>query len=285
MGFFDFFKKTTCQSFQIDFVNYLGCRLGDSHVVFGNDGPGRFSVNDKIFTLHNEYVDDIGYSSDHKYRRIATKEFCFWVKPTDYDRFLSCINKTLRESEFNLENIVSFDEYLGIDRTFFELENEFNITGVSHNFGQNTAEIIASFSAGDTLSLMLATDRQDDENCIKVVDTKGRQIGWMPYNLESPSYENLELLNQLKSGLRQVAYVVDRGQVRGKPYWWCAVRFKLKIPYNRSEETVYISPGSSIYHVFPDCKSAATLQIPKFYAEKSMRTLCQKCKKRQSPLL
>lgn len=280
MGFFDFFKKATSQSFQVDFVNYVGRSLGSSRVVFDNDGPGRFSVNDEVFSLQNGYVDDIGYSSDYKYRKIATKKLCFWVNPTDYDRFLSCMNRTLRESAFNIENAIAFDDYVGANRTFFELEMGFNITGVSHNFGQNTAEIIASFAAGDALSLMLATDRQDDENCIKVVDAKGRQLGWKPYNLDSPSYEDLELLNQLKSGLRQTAYVADRGQVRGKPYWWCEVRFKLKIPYDRSEETVYISPGGSIYHVFPDCKPTATIQVPKFYAEKDMRTLCQKCEKR-----
>lgn len=293
MGLFDFLKKrkdlepisqekskSVSQSFQIDFVNYLGASLGNSCVVFGENGPGHFSVNCQVFSLKNEYVDDIGYSSDYKYKRVATNAHCFWVSPSDYDKFFFCMNRTLREAIFDVGHNIDFDEYLGPDRNFFEHETYFNIVGVSHNFGQNTAKIIASLDSGDPLLLKLATDSEDDKNCIKVTDKDGHQLGWVPYNLEFPSYDDLELLNQLKAGLVQSAYVVDRGQVYGKPYWWCEVCFKLKIPYNRSEEMVYIAPSGSVYHIFPDCKPAAVHQVPKSYAEKSMRTVCLRCEKR-----
>lgn len=293
MGLFDFLKREknsasisqvkstqVRQSFQLDFVNYFGKSLGSSCVVFGENEPGHFSINGEVFTLQNEYVDDIGYSSDHKYRRVATNAHWFWVNPSVFDSFFSCMNRTLQEAMFDIDHSIDFDAYLEPDQTFFEQDVHFNITGVSHNFGQNTAKIIASLASGDPLFLKLATDVADDENCIKVTDKEGHQLGWMPYNLESPSYENLELLNQLKAGLIQSAYVVDKGQVQGKPYWWCEVCFKIKLPYSCSEEMVYIAPSGGLYHIFSDCKPMAVHQIPKCYAEKQMRTLCQRCKKR-----
>lgn len=295
MGVFDFFKKDKNskpvskrkpvmmrRSFQLDFVSHLGINLGNSCVVFGENGPGHFSINGEVFTLQNEYVDDIGYSSDRKYRKAATNAHCFWVNPSDFDDFFTCMNKTLQEAIFVTDHSIDFDTYLSQEQTYFERDVRFNITGVSHNFGQNTAKIIASLSPEDPLFLKLATDEEGNANCIKVTDENGHQLGWMPYNLEFPSYEDLELLNQLKAGLVQSAYVVERGQVQGKPYWWCEVCFKLKIPYSRSEEMVYIAPSGSLYHIFPDCKSTATIQIPKSYAEKQMRTLCQRCGKRAS---
>lgn len=100
MGLFDFFKKknglesiprvkskSVSKSFQIDFVNHLGTRLGSSRVVFGENGPGNFSVNGQVYSLQNEYVDDIGYSSDYKYKRVATHAHWFWVNPSDFNSF------------------------------------------------------------------------------------------------------------------------------------------------------------------------------------------------------
>lgn len=297
MGLFDFFKKknglesiprvkskSVSKSFQIDFVNHLGTRLGSSRVVFGENGPGNFSVNGQVYSLQNEYVDDIGYSSDHKYKRVATNAHWFWVNPSDFNSFFTCMNRTLREAVFDVGRSIDFDTYLSPDQTFFEKDIRFNIAGVSHNFGQNTAKIISSLEPGDQLFLKLATDAENYENCFKVTDKEGHQLGWMPcyvdLNSGSLSYDDLELLNQLKAGLVQPAYVVDRGQVQGKPYWWCEVCYKLKIPYDRSEEMVYIAPSGSVYHFFPDCKPAAIDQVPRFYAEKNMQTVCLRCEKR-----
>lgn len=284
MGLFDFLKKISStpsmkpKCFQVDFVNQNGISLGKSEIIFGKSEPGAFQLNGTTYSLQNDYVDDIGPSSDLKYKRVATKNFCFWISPPEFDSFIHYMNQAAQEAISKDVPKIDFVTYLGKGRTFFSEAMGFNIVGVSHNFGYNTAKIISSLSVGSKLLLKLASDDLDSPDCIKVTTQSGQQLGWFPY--DSESFLNQELLNQLKAGVIKVATVENKGQVTDKPYWWCAASFTLQIPYNMSDPIVYIAPSGYLYHTSSTCQKTASLKIPKWYAEKCGRSLCSKCEKR-----
>lgn len=84
----DFFKirsnDTTLKNVEVSFP------LNSRHIII--DGV------QKHFDAYS--IDETGWSDDNKYKRIITREFCFWIKPQDYKNLkdiMLCRQKELME--------------------------------------------------------------------------------------------------------------------------------------------------------------------------------------------
>lgn len=281
MGFFDFIKKKPLSDeIGADFVNFRGISLEKCTVGFTGCEPGYFLVNGKPAFVGLGYVDDIGPSSDLKYSRIATPEYTFWVNHKD----ANCLRSNLLKTRLAYANMIyqshrhdtPFEEYLGSARDYFELSLCFNVVGTSHDYGYGKGSIISKLSPGDKLLLDNFDSQSDPVQQIYVVDSEGRQIGWYPTQ-EPLTLEDVELLSQIKAGVRIEATVAETGRVNESDNLWCRVEYALKMPYPASEECVYVAGGGYLYHQNETCNANIIKKIPLSYALRNGRTPCKKC--------
>lgn len=134
-------------SYIIDFVySYeIGDTVKNAIVVF----PPNYDeilVNDISYRLDTYSVEDIGYSSDRKYRKIKIPDFVFWVTPKDFKSFKSILdkrhilymeNKRLREERIKEQFKVDYNtpfNYDEIDEDIYKCFIAYQ-SGMSENIG------------------------------------------------------------------------------------------------------------------------------------------------------
>lgn len=283
MGIFDFLirpRKNQSTSFSVDFLTKCGATIRNAEVTFGSSSRGTFLINGEEEQFVGGYVDDLGMSSDLKYRKVGTKYFGFWISPNDFPLFWKKIK--LLQAECQPKTALSnttFEDYIGCGQTFFEIPVRFNASGVSHDFGVPAKEIISRFSQGDVVTLVYHEDESCPDESIALLDSKGHQFGWYPLS-EGAYPEVSEIVNQVKAGIPLTAKVVETGQVYGKPYYWCCLECNIKIPYPKDEQKVYVAASGYLYHANPKCNKRIVKDIPISWAVKNGMSPCTKCFKK-----
>lgn len=271
------FFKPHIFTFTVDFVDKRGYTLKNATVIFGKSSPGTFLLNGAEEKFVGWYVDDLGLSSDFKYRKVATQTFCFWVNPKDSSNFLSCMQE-LRNNCFGevCTCYKDFSSYLGPEQNYFEESILFNVAGVSHSFGQPAYKIISHLSRGSRIRLRFCESGVGSEYNIPIFTAKNHQIGWYPLSA-SPSFWDAELLAQLKANVSTTAQVHDKGKISGKDIWWCQVELNLRIPYSQAEQMVYIANSGYRYHLNPSCTKKIARKVPLSYANICGLSPCSRC--------
>lgn len=286
MGLFSFFSskkdnRSKVSSFTIDFLNYKGQTFKNAEVMFDPQIPGTLTVNGQQLPIKGHFIDDIGMSSDYKYERIATEEFCFWVQPYYFKEFVKQLKSVSLRVSPNTSSgkTISFDEYLGKDQDYIEIPLLFNAKGVSHSYECPACDIIKKFSPGDVVMLSYPESDDPTELQIPLLDLRDQQFGYHRMSLLSMcSLEDKELIRQLRSGVLTTATVRKTGQVSGNPkIWWCELKLVLRYPYPKDEEVVYKAPSGYVYHKNPTCSKSASEKVPISYAKHYNMKPCKKC--------
>lgn len=268
-------SKSGRMSFRVDFVNKFGTTIRDAQIEFGRSAPGTFLLNGIEEPVVGRYVDDVGLSSDFKYRKIYTYRFSFWVNPNDFSSFYAQLRLVAQELPFELPSSnITFSDYLGPDQNLYEISIDFNAAGVSHSFELPARNIIARLCPGDDTKLVF-DNFSDEETKVALLDARGRQFGWFP--LDSVSFDSSELISQLRAHIPIVAKVIETGTVSGKDIRWCHLRLTVKLPYPKGEEIVYIAPSGHLFHRNPKCNSRISESIPLCFARRKGLTPCKKC--------
>lgn len=279
MGFLDFFKKLNQPrpaSYSVDFFSKFGVSFEKVQIQFFPNRPGIFLVNGVEEKLTAPYADDVGYSSDMKYRKFRADMYCFWVTPSDANSFFSHLQNSVVHAPSLPLVQTSYSDYLGPDRDYYEENILFNAAGVSHNFGIPAYEIISHLPIGSTVTFSLRNTDINDDSRISIISPDGKQIGWYPLSSDL-SFDAAELLAQLEAGIPHTATVVETGQVSGKKYWWCKLEYSIKIPYPKDEVRVFIASSGRQYHLDAKCNNRITGDVPISYAKRHWMTPCKKC--------
>ena len=79
------------RSFSIDFLWSGGDTYKGVKVAFDELSPYVFYVNGEKEWIDSYKIDELGWSSDYKYLKVATADVIFWVHPYDYSDFMSVL--------------------------------------------------------------------------------------------------------------------------------------------------------------------------------------------------
>lgn len=279
MGIFDFIKKPRERTFHVDYINKCGIPIRDCILEFRSNQPDCIFINGCPEDIGPYYVDKIGVSDDLKYCRIATLGFVFWVFPADAASVYSALC-SVRSHVFDslVQGIksISFDDYLGLTRNFFERKVQFNIAGVSHSFGVSASSVISRLPIGSRLSFLFNKKAARDDERIVVCTSAGQQLGWFPY-ISKDSYIGEELSRQIEAGVDINAVVSETGRVHEQPYWWCAFSLSLRIPYAKEEPLVFVAGSGYLYHQSQTCNRKLAYTMPLSFALLDGKKPCSKC--------
>lgn len=84
-------------SFDVDFADFGNDeKLQKCHIDIDLDKDSYITVNGEETYIGSKYVDELGWSSDHKYKKIRSNGCTFWITPADYDSFANCLKMLQR---------------------------------------------------------------------------------------------------------------------------------------------------------------------------------------------
>lgn len=88
--------QNASNKFVIDFLKFGDERLQNVSLIFDESDDTHIFINGEQEWFDTYYIKELGWSSDMKYRKVATPDMVFWIRPIDYQRFMYAINSSQR---------------------------------------------------------------------------------------------------------------------------------------------------------------------------------------------